>query len=410
VSRGKTFAALVLAAAMAFAGLARPALARDAAVTIVVTPPATTPAGATLHVAGDLPVLGEWSGKGFVLARRADGRHGGTLAIAAGTAMAFKITRGDWATVEKDPKGGEIANRTLVARADTTVEITVGAWRDQVDGPATPRASTLTGDIRRHAAFASKHVQARDVLVWLPPGYDADAARRYPVLYFHDGNNVFDVATSFAGVEWGIDETADRMVRAGTIPPFIAVAVANTPDRMDEYTPVAFAPHGGGRAADYARFLVDELKPFMDATYRTDPSAGATGVVGSSLGGIVSLWLGLERPDVFRRIGVVSPAAWWGERDLTRRVAAGKGTGLRVWMDIGTDEGTEKAGRKTWLTDAQGLRDALLARGYRDGLDLHYEEIEGGRHHESAWAARVDRMLEFLLADGSSKPAPSPPR
>lgn len=409
MSRGRAFAALALA--LAAAVLPVVAQARDAAVTFVVTPPAATPTGATLHVAGDLPALGEWSGRGLALARRADGRHTGTLAVAAGTSMAFKITRGDWATVEKDPKGGEIANRTLVARVDTTVELTVGAWRDQVEGAAaTPRASTLTGDVRRHAAFASKHVKARDVLVWLPPGYDADAARRYPVLYFHDGNNVFDVATSFAGVEWGVDETADRLVRAGTIPPFIAVAVANTPERMDEYTPVAFPPHGGGRAADYGRFLVDELKPFIDATYRTDPSAGATGMVGSSLGGIVSLWLGLERPDVFRRIGVVSPAAWWGERGLTRRVAAGKGTGLRVWMDIGTDEGTEKAGRKTWLTDAQGLRDALLARGYRDGVDLHYEEIEGGRHHESAWAARVDRMLVFLLADGPAQPATAPPR
>ena len=395
MSRAATLAVL-LAAALLAPGAHGTAQASGATVTFVVAPPADTPAGATLHVAGDLPALGAWSGRGLVLARRADGRHAGTLDVSAGTAMAFKITRGDWATVEKDPKGGEIANRTLVARGDTTVEITVAAWRDHTgDAPRTP---TLTGDIRRHANFPSKHVKARDVLVWLPPGYDGAAPRRYPVLYFHDGNNVFDAATSFAGVEWGVDETADRLVRAGTIPPFIAVAVANTPDRIDEYTPVAFPPHGGGRAADYARFLVDELKPFIDATYRTDPGPASTGVVGSSLGGIVSLWLGLERPDVFRRIGVVSPAAWWGERDLTRRVAAGKGTGLRIWMDIGTDEGTEKAGRKTWLTDAQGLRDALVARGYREGVDLHFEEIAGGRHHETDWAARVDRMLVFLLA------------
>ena len=387
--------AAVVALLLAVPGAAR---AADVAVTFRVTPPASTPAGANLWLSGDLPALGAWNGAGLALVR--DGAvHAGVLRVPAGTRLEYKVTRGGWDTVEKDGRGGEIANRVLVVARDTTVAIAVATWRDQVEkGGAASRPTTLTGDVRRHAAFSSVHVKPRDVWVWLPPGYAVDSTHRYPVVYFHDGNNVFDRATSFLGIEWAVDETAERMVRAGTLPPFIAVAVANTDRRMSEYTPAADARHGGGGAEAYGRFLVEELKPFVDATYRTDPRPASTGVVGSSLGAIVSLWLGLEHPETFTRIGVVSPAAWFAGRDLARRVAAGQGTGLRIWMDIGTAEGTAGAGKKEWLDDARALRDALVARGYREGKDLHYEEVEGAKHDETAWASRVDRMLVFLLA------------
>jgi predicted alpha/beta superfamily hydrolase len=393
-----------LAALLALTG-AFPAavLAADVAVAFRVTAPATTPSDARVWLSGDLPALGAWNGAGLALVRGGDGVHAGALTVPAGTRLEFKVTRGDWNTVEKDARGGEIGNRVLVAARDTTVAITVATWRDQVEKAgegALARPTTLTGDIRRHAAFASKHVQARDVWVWLPPGYGADssATRRYPVIYFHDGNNVFDRATSFLGIEWAVDETADRLVQAGAVPPFIAVAIANSDDRMAEYTPTVDAHHGGGRAEAYGRFLIEELKPFVDTTYRTEPGTATTGVVGSSLGANVSLWLGLEHPETFTRIGVVSPAAWFAHRDLARRVAAGNGTGLRVWMDIGTAEGTSSAGRRLWLDDARALRDALVARGYRLGTDLHYEEVEGAVHNEAAWAARVEPILRFLLA------------
>lgn len=388
------------AACAALALLAGPAIAGDVAVTFVVTAPAATPPAARLWLSGDLPALGAWNGAGLALARQDDGTHVARLAVARGTRLEYKVTRGGWDTVEKDAQGGELANRRLEAVADTIVRLAVAAWRDQLEkSPAVPRPSTLTGDIRHHPAIPSAHVKPRDVWVWLPPGYDADSTRRYPVIYFHDGQNVFDRATSFIGVEWGVDETAQRMVEAGTLPPFLAVAVANTADRIAEYTPTRDAKHGGGRGAAYARFLVEEVKPFVDATYRTDPRASATGLVGSSLGGLVSLWLGLERPDVFTRIGAVSPSAWFADRDLVRRVKAGQGTGLRLWVDIGTEEGTAFAGKRAWLDDARALREALVARGYREGADLHYEEIEGAVHDERAWAARVDRILAFLLAD-----------
>jgi len=365
-------------------------------VTFVVETPAATPAGAAIWISGDVPQLGGWDGAGLRLAALGGRRFGATLEVEAGTALAFKVTRGSWETVEKDARGGEIANREWVAAADDTVRITVAAWRDQSES-RTPRVPTRTGDIRSHPAFPSRFVRARDVLVFLPPGYDTDSTARYPVLYFHDGNNVFDAATSFLGIEWGVDETAGQLLRDGRVRPFIAVAVANTPDRVAEYTPAADRARGGGRAADYARFLVQELKPFIDAHYRAAPGPGTTGAVGSSLGGIVSLYLGLEHPEVFGLVGCLSPAARWAERDIVRRTAAGHGVHGRVWVDIGSLEGRDAEAREQALGDARALRDALLARGYREGVNLHYEEVAGAVHDERAWAARIDRVLVFLL-------------
>ena len=364
---------------------------------LVVEVPDGTPAGAPVWISGDLPALGSWNGAGVRLERAESGRYAARVALERGVAFEFKLTRGNWETVEKDDRGGEIANRRARAGERDTLFVTVAAWRDQA-GAEPARRSTLTGEVRRHAAFPSRFVRARDVRVWLPPGYGADRARRYPVLYFHDGNNVLDAATSFKGVEWGADETAGRLIRAGALRPFILVAVDNTPDRMAEYTPAPDARHGGGQAAGYERFLVEELKPFMDRSYRTLPGPNATGLVGSSLGALVSLDLALRRPDRFGLVGCISPAAWWAERDIVRRAAAaGKGTALRIWLDVGTAEGTEKAGTKEWLEDTRALREALLTRGWREGADLHYEEVEGAVHDEGAWAARLDRILLFLL-------------
>lgn len=386
--------AALLCALLALA--AGPARADLVTQRFVVEVPAGTPAGAALWISGDLPALGAWNGRGLELARAGDAWTG-SVTLERGTPFEFKVTRGGWETVEKDARGGEVPNRRARAGAPETLRVAVAAWRDQVEAMG-PRPATLTGDVRRHPAFASRHVRPRDVLVWLPPGYDADTTRRYPVLYFHDGNNVLDAATSFKGLEWGADETADRLVRAGTLRPFILVAVANTPDRMGEYTPVADPRHGGGGADAYERFLADELQPFVDRAYRTRTGPGDNGLVGSSLGALVSLDLAMKRPDRFGLVGCLSPAAWWAGGELTARVAReGKVDGLRVWLDIGTAEGTAKAGEAEWLRDARALRDALAGRGCRPGAGLHYEEVAGAVHDEGAWAARLDRVLLFLL-------------
>lgn len=386
-------AAILVAAQTA---LAAPAAAAPAAVeiTFVVTPPAATPAGATLWIAGNAPALGGWNPAGLKLAAGADGRHGASVRIERGTLLEFKVTRGSWETVEKGPNGEELANRLHRAEADDTVRIEVARWRSD-GGVAPARRSTRTGDIRSLGVVPSRFVAPREVLVWLPPGYDAEPARRYPVLYLHDGNNMFDDSTSFVG-EWRLDETASRLIGEGRIPPFIAVAIYNTPDRIAEYTHARDSLGRGGKGAEYGRFLIEELKPMVDGRFRTRPGDAHTAIMGSSLGGVISLELAIERPGVFTRVGCVSPAAWWADRDLVARAARAPGNRLRVWMDIGSDEGTPQAGRRRWVEDAEAVAAALRKSGVRPGA-LRFEVIEGGRHNEAAWAARLDRILVFLL-------------
>ncbi len=162
---------------------------------------------------------------------------------------------------------------------------------------------TLTGDIRAQKNFHSNILNNdRDILVYLPPGYDAAKNRRYAVLYLHDGQNLFDGATSFiAGQEWQVDETAQRLIAAGKIEPLMIVGINNAgKDRNNEYAPVEDARYKmGGKADLYGRMLVEELKPFIDSRYRTRRDAEHTGLGGSSLGGLVSIYLALKYPAVF---------------------------------------------------------------------------------------------------------------
>jgi predicted alpha/beta superfamily hydrolase len=260
----------------------------------------------------------------------------------------------------------------------------------------TERPHTLTGMISLYHAFPAKHLPARDVLVYLPPGYDApeNGQRRYPVLYLQDGQNCFDGATSFIpGKEWQVDETVERLIDQGKIEPIIIVGVYNTGmNRVNEYTPVKDDRDHGGQADRYGQWMIEELKPFIDRAYRTQSEPENTGLCGSSLGGLVTLYLGLTHPEVFRRLAVMSPSVWWAERSIVTMVNTLKAPlPLKIWLDIGTEEGYAA------VPDAHLLRDALIARGWNLGKDLVYFEAQGAHHNEEAWAARVEPSLKFLF-------------
>ena len=259
---------------------------------------------------------------------------------------------------------------------------------------------TRTGDIRVHKSFHSTILNNdRDVLVYVPPGYDASPKKRYPVLYLNDGQNLFDGATSFIlGQEWQVDETAQALIVAGKIEPLIIIGIYNTgKDRLSEYTPAADAKFKGGQADLYGRLLVEELKPFIDRTYRTLHGPRHTGLGGSSLGGLVSLYLGLRYPNVFGRLAVVSPSVWFADHHIVHYVEAAQKLPLRIWLDIGTKEGRGAPEAQTSVADARQLRDALIEKNWRLGKDLRYFEAEGAEHNERAWAARVEEILRFLF-------------
>jgi predicted alpha/beta superfamily hydrolase len=296
--------------------------------------------------------------------------------------------------MELGPGGEDLAPHSHTVAGDARITVPVARWREPI-----PCQPTLTGNVHRHAqvgAGTATPVPPRDVIVYLPPGYDADAPRRYPVLYMHDGNNLMDSCTAFAG-EWGADETAEEFVTAGQIEPLIFVGVYNTSDRVAEYTPVADPQYGGGRADDYGRYLVEVVKPLVDSTYRTRPEPQYTGVAGSSLGGLVSMHFGLTRSSTFSRIGVLSPSVWWANREIVTRVnALAVRTPVRIWEDIGTAEVSDPGGAAQTVADARALRDALLAKGWVLDADLKYLEVQGAMHNESAWRARFGDVLKFL--------------
>jgi predicted alpha/beta superfamily hydrolase len=240
-----------------------------------------------------------------------------------------------------------------------------------------------------------RHQQdGRTLIVYLPPTYEAEVERRFPVLYMQDGQNLFDPQTSFIkGNYWRMGETADALIAAGEVEPVIIAGIYNAGDRrIDEYTPGKDKRLGGGHADAYGTMLVEKLKPFVDAQYRTLPGPAHCGLGGSSLGGLVTLYLGLRYPGVFSRLAVISPSVWWRRRAILPAVAGlSQKPALRIWLDIGAKE-SQRA-----VPDARALRDGLISKGWRLGADLAYFEAEDGEHTESAWAQRVGPMLRFLF-------------
>jgi predicted alpha/beta superfamily hydrolase len=247
--------------------------------------------------------------------------------------------------------------------------------------------------LRLHSAILPDPYD-RSVCVYLPRAYFADPNRRFPVFYLHDGQNLFDDRTSYIpGHTWQAHTTADRLIENGEIEPVILVGVANTGiRRMAEYTPTRDFKLGGGEGRSYARLLIEELKPAIDAAYRTLPEAASTAVGGSSLGGLISLFLGFEYSQTFGRIAVMSPSIWWNNRSILGFVEVPHTRpDLRIWLDIGTSEGAKH------LRDTDQLFRVLKRRGWQEHADLAYQRVPGGIHSEDAWADRFDDVLRFLF-------------
>lgn len=258
----------------------------------------------------------------------------------------------------------------------------------------------LSSQLRKHERFRSRFLPgARDLVVYVPAAFYQDPYSRFPVLYLQDGQNLFDPATSFIpGNYWRVGETADVLIQQGAIQPLIVVGIYNTGKRrIREYTPTRTKRLGGGGAHRYARMLIQEIKPFIEAEYRTLPGPANTGLGGSSLGGLLTMNLGLTYPQIFGKLAVLSPSVWWDRRWI---VSYAEKVHLdyrpRVWLDIGTGEGPRT------LDDARKLREVLAQRGWQEGRDLHYEEIPGGQHNEEAWRQRVGPFLRFLFPAGEA--------
>ncbi|HUN79880.1 MAG TPA: alpha/beta hydrolase-fold protein [Phycisphaerae bacterium] len=369
---------------------------------LAVTAPADTN---ELFVSGSTPQLGPWKADALKATLGPDGRFHATIQAQTGTVVEFKFTRGSWETVEKDEDGADIPNRRLKVSESAKYEYTVHRWADSGQPiPPQPKKTpkhSLTGDIRFHEEFPSKFLHdARSLIVYLPPDYKDNADRRYPVLYMHDGQNLFDAATSFMGIEWQADETAQRLIKSKKIPAIIIVGIYNTPQRMNDYTPTRDAKKGiGGKGGDYTRFVIEKVKPFIDRTYRTKPDARNTAVAGSSLGGLISLDMAYRHPNTFSKCGVISPALMWDDSRLLKEIEKNPAPlkGVRLWIDMGTAEGDNLVEFKKATDATRRLAEALRKAGFKDGKDFKYAEIEGGHHNEADWARRLEEILTFLF-------------
>ena len=232
-------------------------------------------------------------------------------------------------------------------------------------------------------------IDDRQITIYLPPGYNDHAERRYPVLYMQDGQNLFDDARAFGGQSWHLREAADEAIGQRTAGPMIIVGVDHAGDkRIDEYTPTHDnARNAGGKADDYGRFLFDKVKPAIDGSYLTHPDQFHIG--GSSLGGLVSMHLALKYP--VRGAMVMSPSVWWDNRGILKEVDDYvEPRHPQLWLDIGGREGKEA------LDGASLLRDRLRAKGWND-TTLRFYLDRRAEHSERAWGGRVRKALEFLF-------------
>jgi len=361
----------------------------------------------TVYLAGSLPELGPWRPDGRAMAGEGPER---TAQVTAppGTIFEYKFTLGSWDREALGAAGAVPPNHQLVIVSDTVVVHDVADWKkDPREYIADWRNSGVRGRLVYWRDVASTFLgPTRHVEIWLPPGYDADSATRYSVLYMHDGQNLFDPRIANTGVDWGVDEAVMRLADRGVMAPIIVVGVWSTAERGPEYSPW----HGAPR---YARFLIEELMPRVDREFRTLTGPAHTAVMGSSMGGLLSFYLVTHHPDVFGACGCISTHFPLSEavvarvfpdlaattapdstpyvvRDIARGFQVPQGT--RYWFDFGgqgldAEYGPTHEAVRTWL----------LRQGLEEGRDFVIRRYPQATHNEASWRARLEDPLTFLF-------------
>ena len=332
------------------------------------------------------------------------------LALAAGACGDPASPTGDTSADTAPADVADAAATDAAPPADATTSDPLAACAGL---PADVSGLTLAGDGRFRTLTGLTRpadLHERGVRIFLPASYDASPERRYPVLYMHDERNLFDRSTASYGVEWGVDEVVDQLVGQGEIDEIIVVGVDHSDERIADYTPSADPEYGGGKGALYVRWLATTLKPAIDTLLRTRCEREVTGLAGSSLGGLISFWAGLEWPLVFGRVGAVSPSLWWNGRELLTAFEAHTGPlPARLWIDMGTAEDDYDPATDGPLppsvADVRQARDRALALGATLGAELGYLEAFGWQHNESAWRQRLPAILRYLYGP---LPLPAP--
>ena len=266
-------------------------------------------------------------------------------------------------------------------------------------GQQTQRVSSLTGNIQKIDGFESKALGGkRNIAVYLPPSYQVEKTRKFPVVYMHDGQNVFDGMTSYIpNQEWRADEAAESLINAGIIEPLIIVAIDNGGgERGNEFVPMKVKSGNGefgGKADLYGKMLLEEVMPMINGKYRTKTGPENTGLIGSSLGGYVTCYFGIQHPEIFGRLGVMSPSVWVDNQSILKLVKAPQNNVRRpkIWIDCG---GQEPA---IMPKGTQALFDTDLKEGWKPNRDVVLLIEPNAGHNETAWARRLPSVLTYLF-------------
>ena len=297
----------------------------------------------------------------------------------------YKITKGSWDKVECKKGGANIQNRFLKLTSDTTINMTVEEWADNIEKK--PGVSTASKNVHViDTAFLIPQLnRTRRVLIYLPPDY-ATSKKRYPVLYMHDGQNVFDDLTSFSG-EWGVDETLDSISSHGG--EMIVVAVDHGgAKRTNEYCPYDMEKYGKGEGDKYVDFLAKTLKPFIDKNYRTLKSKKNTFIAGSSMGGLISMYAVLKYPKLFGGAGIFSPAFWIGPKIFDEIKAKGSKVDTKIYFYCGEQEGENMV-----LFTERGFSEMRRVSNSKMVCIIRPD----GKHSESVWKEEFPLFYLWLM-------------
>jgi len=355
----------------------------DAQVTLKVTSiPTNTPAGSVIYAAGS---FNGWNPAGTPLI--ADGNGNYSFTIPEGTGVVeYKFTRGSWATVEGNASGKFLPNRTFTFTGNPqTLQLTILTWEDT--GAGNPSTAAANVHILSNSFFMPQLNRSRKIWIYLPPDYQT-SAKRYPVIYMHDGQNLFDNTTSYAG-EWQVDETLNRLFSEGDYGAIVVGIDNGGGDRINEYTPWVNSQYGGGEGDKYLQFLVETLKPHIDNNYRTKPEPAFTAMIGSSLGALISVYGGVKYPTVFSKIGSFSPAYWIVSAELNSYIANSTVslTGTHMYTVAGSNESA------TMVTEINKVRTNLQNKGI-----ISFEKLDSyGQHNENYWKGEFAAAYKWLV-------------
>lgn len=299
------------------------------------------------------------------------------------TQLEYKITRGSWETEALDVEGNVPANSVLQVTNDTTIYIQIDKWKDKLHRE---NKGLSTQNLIYHRDMEYPGLKSRDIAVYLPHDYSSEIRIRYPVLYMHDGQNLFDPATSFLGVDWQIDETVDSLIRNNEIQPIIIVGIYNTTDRKREYSHTNLGKK-------YMEFIIRKLKPFIDQKYRTLPDRENTAVGGSSMGGLISFMLVWEYSNIFSKAICMSPAFKIDTIDYVS--IASQSQGIKKNIKIYIDNGGIDIDKRL-QPGIDEMMELLRKKSFEPGEDFWWYKDKNAPHNEVAWAARFWRPLKYF--------------